>query len=147
MEGTESFLSRTITQTHRASARNRADWARAIENACYIIRANNTLAGVSAEIIDYYGRILARTFDVGEQIVSTPLNMYSLRKRRVEGYSITRLRTHIFAHFYETITTWPSNQFLGKEIPNNIQLAKDEYRKKMWENMLKLGILRPEVIE
>ena len=117
--------------------------ARAIENQCYVPRANRT----DAEIIDYYGRTLARSSGPGEQIVKAPINMYSLRKRRAEfGASITRLRTHIFAHFYETITTWPPNQFIDG-IPNNLQLAKDEFRKKAEKNSLKLGFLTPEALE
>jgi predicted amidohydrolase len=120
--------------------------ARAIENICYLAQANQGMFGGGSEIIDYYGRTLARTLDRGNQVVSTFVNMQSLRLRRVVEFPvfIPRLRSHLFAQGYEKYTFWPPNQFL-KKIPENIPLAKGEFKKIAFENCVKLGVIKPDV--
>jgi len=121
--------------------------ARAIENTCYVAMANHSLLGGGCEIIDYYGRILARTFFSGEQTISALVNMHSLRVRRAtqRGY-LFGLRTHIFAKGYDKYEIWPPNQFL-KKMPKNVITAKGELYKKIFENCFKLGIIKREVAE
>ena len=114
------------------------------ENSCYVPRANHC----GSEIVDYTGRVLARNDTLEKKVfVKARVDMPGLRNYRLDfGCNLVRLTTRIFAHYYETITTWPPNQFL-KKIPTNLQKAKDESIKIAWENCLKLGILRPEALE
>ena len=113
--------------------------ARAIENKGYVPRAN---AGGASEIIDFFGRTLARTQNRGEESIRAPVCMSLLREAKNEQQLI-RLRGDIFAHLYKELNTWPSNQWKDK-IPPLLRQARKEHRKKAVKRCIELGILRPE---
>jgi len=115
--------------------------ARAVENACYIASANGPTG--CSEILDYYGRTLARTLDPGEQVISSIISINALRETRKNElpHQIRRLRTQIFAEGYSKYTTFPPDWFKDG-IPKNVPVAKGEAMKKARENCVKLGIIK-----
>lgn len=121
---------------------------RAIENCCYIPRAN---ARGGCEIVDFYGRTIARTLSHIElDWVRAPLAMNLLReakKSREHHNQLLTLRGHVFGHFYNNLNTWPSNFWTGKKIPDYPREDKREQSRKAVKRSLELGILRPESLK
>lgn len=117
--------------------------AAASTNLCYLVESNwahyhapgwpkGTGSGRS-QIIDYNGRILARTYEACESGVASEINIQNLRRVRENvgfGARMAFLPTQIFRKAYEK-ELWPLNSLMEKEISNS---ALD------WE------VLRQEVI-
>lgn len=118
--------------------------ARAIENQCYVPRAN---AGGGCEIVDFFGRTLARTQSRAPmEYVRAPISMSLLRDaKKSEGDNqVMRLRAKVFAHFYEELNGWPSSAWSGKKIPANFRKAREEHTRKAVERGWELGYLRKD---
>ncbi|MDG6905848.1 MAG: hypothetical protein JRN20_08700 [Nitrososphaerota archaeon] len=118
--------------------------ARAVENQCYIPRANSR---GGCEIVDYYGRTLARTLSSAPmQYVKAPISLSILReaKKSKVHNEVARLRSKVFAHYYENLDGWPSNAWTGKKIPGDLEKGREEHWRKTTERGYKLGYLRKE---
>lgn len=101
--------------------------ANAYCNMCYLVESNwayyhapdlpvGTGAGRS-QIIDYTGRILARTYSAAESGIAAEINIQSLRRYREECGFLARMvymPTHIFRKVYET-EMWPKNLLMKRE--------------------------------
>ncbi len=104
----------------------------AFANMCYMVESNisyyhalgfpkGAFAGHS-QVIDYTGRILARTSQTGEAFVAAEINMQSLRRYREESGFLSRMTympTQIFRKVYET-EMWPLNTLMKKETSNTM---------------------------
>jgi predicted amidohydrolase len=117
----------------------------AYANMCYMLESNwsyyygphgpNKGSGPGrSQVIDYVGRVLARTHATCESGVAAGINMQSLRRHREEshfGSRIVHIPTYIFKKIYET-ELWPKNSLMKK---TNSNIGED------WEK------IRREVIE
>lgn len=116
----------------------------AFANMCYLVESNwayyyapgwpKGIGAGHSQIIDYAGRILARSYAPDETGVFAEINMQSLRRYREECRFVARqvyMPMDIFRKVYET-EMWPKNSLLEKEESGNFE---------KWERM------RREVIE
>jgi predicted amidohydrolase len=118
--------------------------ARAIENKCYIPRANSRGGN---EIVDFYGRTLARTLSHAPmELVKAPVSMSLLREAKKSKIhnQVARLRTRVFAHFYNEFDSWPSNEWSGKKIPGDLEKAREDHWRRTIEKGYELGYLRKD---
>jgi len=106
----------------------------AFANMCYLLESNwayyygpcgwikDSGAG-KCQVIDYVGRVLARTYATCESGVAAEINMQSLRRHREEAQFAARMAfmpTYIFKKIYET-ELWPKNSLMKKTNSNTIQ--------------------------
>jgi len=118
----------------------------AFANMCYLVESNwSYYYGAASQgpkgwgpgrsqIIDYTGRILARSYAPGETGAVAEINMKSLRSYRENcgfGARMVYMPMHIFRKVYET-EIWPKNSLMYKKESGNMQ---------MWE------LLRREVVK
>jgi predicted amidohydrolase len=105
----------------------------AFANMCYLVEANwaryydpwwprGSGAGRS-QVIDYSGRILARSYDPGEGGAAAEINIQSLRCYRegvMFGGRMVYMPMHIFRKVYET-EIWPKNTLMEKKQSGSFQ--------------------------
>ncbi len=105
---------------------------RAYENNCYLVAANQGGGGYMGTdinsghsmIVDYKGRILARSLKTGDTLIYATLNIDELRKFRETARAfnfLPALRTEIFGKIYEK-PVWPQNIWLEKPPANLLDL-------------------------
>lgn len=118
----------------------------AYANICYVVEANwgyyydapGWPKGVGAgrsEIIDYTGRILARSYESGEASIMAEINMQSLRRYREECgfcFRMGYMPNYIFRKVYET-ELWPKNSLLEVEKSKTV-VEWEEIRHKVIES-------------
>ena len=117
----------------------------AFTNMCYLVESNwayyyspgcpKGFGAGRSQVIDYTGRILARSYAPSETGVAAEVNMQSLRRYREEsafGSRMVFMPMHIFRKVYET-EIWPKNSLLKKEKSGNTE---------MWERMRREVIKR-----
>lgn len=105
----------------------------AFANICYLVESNwayyyaprqpKELGAGRSQVIDFTGRILARTHASGEAGVAAEVNIQSLRRHREESAFLSRMvyiPTYIFRKVYET-ELWPKNSLLEKERSNTAE--------------------------
>jgi len=98
----------------------------AFSNMCYLVESNwgyyygtkgpKASGAGRSQIIDYTGRILARSYAQGETGIAAEVNMQSLRRYREESAFLSRMvyiPTQIFRKIYET-ELWPLNTLIKK---------------------------------
>ncbi len=107
---------------------------RAFENNCYLIAVNQGGGGYMGTdincghsmIVDYKGRLLARSLKTGDTLIFATINVDELRKFRLTAKAfnfLPALRTEVFAKIYEK-PIWPKNIWLEKPPANILDLEK-----------------------
>ena len=116
----------------------------AFANMCYLVESNwanyygpgmpEAAGGGRSQVIDYTGRLLARTYCTGESGVAAEINMQTLRRYREESSFCSRMvymPTQIFRKIYET-EMWPLNTLMGRE--GSLSVAEwDQLRRQVIE--------------
>ncbi len=106
----------------------------AFANMCYVVESNwanyhapggfpKGLGAGGSQVVDYTGRVLARTYGDGETGVAAEINIQSLRRYREESAFLSRMvymPTQIFRKAYET-EMWPMNSLLEREQSGNFE--------------------------
>jgi hypothetical protein len=101
---------------------------------CYVVESNwanyhapggfpKGLGAGGSQVVDYTGRVLARTYGDGETGVAAEINIQSLRRYREESAFLSRMvymPTQIFRKAYET-EMWPMNSLLEREQSGNFE--------------------------
>jgi len=102
----------------------------AFTNMCYVVESNwanyygtagpKSPGAGHSQIIDYAGRVLARTYAPGETGVAAEVNIQFLRHYREDSAFMSRMvyiPTQIFRKVYDT-EIWPLNTMMKKESSN-----------------------------
>jgi len=102
----------------------------AFANICYLVESNwayyygpgvpKGFGAGHSQVIDYTGRILARTYAPGEAGVAAEVNLQSLRRYREDARFLARtvfMPMYIFRKVYDT-EIWPQNSLLEKKESN-----------------------------
>jgi predicted amidohydrolase len=105
----------------------------AFANMCYLVESNwgyyygpawpKGVGPGRSEIVDYFGRILARASAPGETGTAAEINMQSLRRYREEMSFAARMvyiPSHIFRKVYDT-EIWPKNTLMEKKTSNTFE--------------------------
>jgi len=118
---------------------------RAFENNCYLVAANQGGGGYmntdvscgDSMIVDYKGRLLARSTKSGDTLIYSTINLDELRKFRNTAKAfnfLPALRTEVFGKIYEK-PIWPKNIWLEKPPKNIMELdtAFNQAKKRLRE--------------
>jgi predicted amidohydrolase len=108
---------------------------RAAENTCYVIAPNlgqtlnsperpMALSGYSV-IVDYNGRLLAKSWTSGECTIDAEIHIDALRYRRkqVKWNPLATLRAELYAPFYQR-TMYPPNRWLKKPLDRLVEITR-----------------------
>ena len=121
----------------------------AFANMCYVVESNwgyyygpawpKGVGPGRSEIVDYFGRILARTYAAGESGTAAEINMESLRRYREQMSFAARMvyiPSQIFQKVYQK-EIWPRNTLLEKQ---------GSYTFQQWEDLRKQVVSsRPDI--
>ena len=130
-----------------------AKQTRAWENACYLISVNGGLTlnsprpvfrqGGGSRIIDFQGRIMAEADVPGECVVSSLLDVESLREfRAAGGYNYLMYnRLDLYKMIFERFHLWPNDSY--GSTPNTDRERAVKLRQTVRDSLIKQKIITP----